>query len=109
MSNCNGDCRSRRESAQFTDESRSANRETVIVTAGRGLTRVVKIDAWSILLFEFKGKNGCSFPWNKDIAMERGRNEGDRVGKRVCHQRSKDKDSLTFVRAAFSGLESIWG
>ena len=70
MSNCNGDCRSPLKSAHFTDESRIANRETVFVTPGRRLERVVKIDAWSILLFEFLGKNGCSFPRNKDIAME---------------------------------------
>ncbi len=112
MSNCNGDCRSRRESAHFTGESRIANRETVIVTAGRGLTRVVKIDAWCILLVEFQGKNGCIFPCDKDIAMARGRNQGDRAGKRVCHQRAKDPDGLTLVRAGGgidAGLRGVCG
>jgi hypothetical protein len=108
MSNCNGDCRSLLESAHFTDESRIANRETVIVTAGGGLTRVVKIDAWSILLFEFQGKNGCTFPCNKDIAMERGRNRGDGAGKRVCHQRWRRGWSY-LCKSSIRRLESSWG
>jgi hypothetical protein len=54
IGNRDDDCTSRRESADFTDESRSACRNTVIVTEDRGLTRVVKIDAGRILLYEFR-------------------------------------------------------
>jgi hypothetical protein len=62
MGNWNGDCTSRRASAHFADESHIASRETVIVIAGGGLTRVVKIDVWNILLFDVGGERIGSSP-----------------------------------------------
>ena len=83
-----------------------ANRDTVIVTAGRGLTRVVKVDAWSILLYDVRGERIVQpSPTNKDIAMERRRKGWHRTGKRVCHRVSAAQNScLTFVRATVEVL-----
>jgi len=79
----------------LADGSRIASRDTVIITEGTGVTRLVKIDAWSILLYDVRRERiDAGFPWNKDIAMESRRNTCHRTGKRVCHQPCKHKTAV---------------